>query len=340
MAIAALVLGICGFFFVTPIVGLVLGLVALSSVRRTGQKGKGLAVSGMVLSSLWIALFATLITVAIIVTPDPAQRDANGNVVKAGAVPVFKLHPKDCFTLPAGALGSSNNDTRTLKVVPCSTPHDSEAFAYFDATESSFPGVDGLRTDGVSQCVKKLDGYLPDPASLPSGSRVQFIYPNKDAWGQGERRVTCFLQFPSATMTQSVQRDLSSYNADQVRFLNAVNPLAEAVSELNALPDSADLSTLQMSAGAISNAAQAEVTALTAQPWPSDVQPMVDALVAKQGQVAHLWARAAGDDDESTFEDDAHQANAAFDMKDMQAIRSALGFTTIAGGAGGGQAAA
>ena len=64
MAIAALVLGICGFFFITPIIGLVLGLVSLSTIKKSGQRGKGLAVSGVVLSSLWIALFAVLITVS------------------------------------------------------------------------------------------------------------------------------------------------------------------------------------------------------------------------------------------------------------------------------------
>ena len=56
MAIASLVLGICGFLCVTPFVGLSLGLAALSRIKRTGQPGKGMAIAGIILSSAWIAL--------------------------------------------------------------------------------------------------------------------------------------------------------------------------------------------------------------------------------------------------------------------------------------------
>jgi hypothetical protein len=60
MAIASLVLGICGFFCVTPFVGLGLGIAALSRTSKTGQAGRGLAIAGIILSSLWIALFVLL----------------------------------------------------------------------------------------------------------------------------------------------------------------------------------------------------------------------------------------------------------------------------------------
>jgi hypothetical protein len=118
MAIAALVLGICGFFVVTPIVGLALGIVALTTVRKSGQRGKGLAISGIVLSSLWIVLFGTVIVVAAANVPSPVQRNAAGDVVKPGSVPIFGLHPQDCFTVPAGLIGSTDSHVRTLSVVP------------------------------------------------------------------------------------------------------------------------------------------------------------------------------------------------------------------------------
>lgn len=61
MAIASLVLGICGLFCVTPLVGLPLGLAALSKIKQTGQSGRGLAIAGIVLSSVWIALFVVIV---------------------------------------------------------------------------------------------------------------------------------------------------------------------------------------------------------------------------------------------------------------------------------------
>lgn len=59
MAIASLVLGLVGFCGVTAIMGMILGLVATIRIGKSnGQlKGKGLAISGMILSSLMFLVF-------------------------------------------------------------------------------------------------------------------------------------------------------------------------------------------------------------------------------------------------------------------------------------------
>jgi hypothetical protein len=336
LAIAAFVLGICGFFLVTPIIGLIFGIVSLAAVRRTGQKGKGLAVSGIVLSSAWIAVFAVLFTVAIIDTPDSARRDADGTVVSPGAVSVFDLHPKDCFTLPPGAAGSNDKGARTLTVVPCATAHDSEAFGSFLAAESSFPGVDALSAESTSQCTQQLSSFVPDPVTLPAGTQLQFIYPNQLAWDSGERRVTCFVQFSAATMTHSVYRDPATYNADQLRFLNAVGPLSAAIGRLVVTPESADISVFQQRANDIVSAAQTEVSVLTEAPWPSSVQPAIDALVANHTKAAGVWGQVAGNTDVTSFIDGARKAEATFNAGDMVTARTALGLTTPAQDVSGG----
>ena len=61
MAIASLVLGICGFFCVTPIIGLGLGIAALAQTSKTRQAGRGMAIAGIILSVAWILLAALLI---------------------------------------------------------------------------------------------------------------------------------------------------------------------------------------------------------------------------------------------------------------------------------------
>jgi hypothetical protein len=65
MAIASLVLGICGFVVcgIAGIVGLILGIVGLSSIRKSaGQlKGEGLAIAGIAVSSVSIVLIPFLI---------------------------------------------------------------------------------------------------------------------------------------------------------------------------------------------------------------------------------------------------------------------------------------
>lgn len=61
MAIASLILGICGFFCITPLIGLGLGIGALVQTSKTRQAGKGLAIAGIILSTAWILLAALLI---------------------------------------------------------------------------------------------------------------------------------------------------------------------------------------------------------------------------------------------------------------------------------------
>jgi len=62
MAIASLVLGICGFFCVTPLIGLGLGIAALAQISKTRQPGRGMAIAGIILSVAWILLATLLLT--------------------------------------------------------------------------------------------------------------------------------------------------------------------------------------------------------------------------------------------------------------------------------------
>jgi uncharacterized membrane protein len=55
-SIAALV---CSFFsIIGGILGIIFGCVALSQIRRQGQRGRGMAIAGIVIGSCWIVLIA------------------------------------------------------------------------------------------------------------------------------------------------------------------------------------------------------------------------------------------------------------------------------------------
>jgi hypothetical protein len=62
MAIAAMVCGICGFLCLLPgLVGIILGIVSLPQIKRTQQSGRGMAITGIVVGSLWILAFILLL---------------------------------------------------------------------------------------------------------------------------------------------------------------------------------------------------------------------------------------------------------------------------------------
>lgn len=64
-------LSIAGFVlaFVANIVGLVVSIIALVQIRRSGERGRGLAIAGIVVGGFWIALFGTALVIrALVVT--------------------------------------------------------------------------------------------------------------------------------------------------------------------------------------------------------------------------------------------------------------------------------
>ena len=58
MSIASLV---CAFLF-APL-GIVFGHISLSQIKRTGEDGRGLAIAGLIISYVWLALIAVVVAV-------------------------------------------------------------------------------------------------------------------------------------------------------------------------------------------------------------------------------------------------------------------------------------
>ncbi|MSZ76883.1 MAG: DUF4190 domain-containing protein [Actinobacteria bacterium] len=56
-AIASMILGIIG----VALLGLIFGLVALSRIAKTGEAGRGMAITGIVTSIAWMLLSAVLV---------------------------------------------------------------------------------------------------------------------------------------------------------------------------------------------------------------------------------------------------------------------------------------
>lgn len=53
-ALAALIFGVVGPCALFALLGIVLGIIALAQIRRSRQKGTGLAIAGIILGFVWI----------------------------------------------------------------------------------------------------------------------------------------------------------------------------------------------------------------------------------------------------------------------------------------------
>lgn len=73
LAIASLVLGVLWIYWIGSILALVFGYVARRQIRQSGQDGGGLAIAGIVLGWVGIAVLAVLIVVLIGVANSPTS---------------------------------------------------------------------------------------------------------------------------------------------------------------------------------------------------------------------------------------------------------------------------
>lgn len=180
LAIASLVtsfFGLCG-----GVLGAIFGLVALSQIRRTGQKVKGLAIAGLSISGAWVLLIAVAVVVAILTDAD---RDSSGNVTREGSVSVNELRTGDCL--------KSVQESSMLTSVPavrCSQMHQGEVFGEFDLSGSPYPGETEIDRKAQDECQAKLTSYASEK-NLDLVEDLYYLYPRESDWRRGSRTVTC-----------------------------------------------------------------------------------------------------------------------------------------------------
>ena len=64
LAIASMVLGIVWVYWIGSILAVIFGHVALANIKKTGQQGRGMAIAGLVLGYVGLALLGLVILVA------------------------------------------------------------------------------------------------------------------------------------------------------------------------------------------------------------------------------------------------------------------------------------
>jgi hypothetical protein len=293
VAIASLVLGI---LCLVPGVGLVLGLIALSRIRRTGERGRGMAVAGVALSSVGLVLWVAGIAGGAAFDAWGGFKDAardNGSA--------YSLTKGECFNAPNGSLEGVAYD---VDKVPCAGRHDGEVFAAFKMTGSAgYPG-DGKVTDAAdARCYALRYGYAMDAWAVPDDVDVYYLTPTRQSWKLGDREVTCLFgnTDEKAGLKGSLRNDGRNLDAEQVAYLEAVNVENAALDRQPVDSPDDDLAGRRAWAGQMSAALIREAGMLREHPWPAGAKTPV-AKVAKEVEARQKeWARAAKAGDANGF---------------------------------------
>lgn len=176
-AIASLTFGIIGGI----LFGVIFGIIALVQIRRRGQKGRGLAIAGLVLSGLWAIILGVG---AALVIMDEADRDPSGEITREGSVPATSMQVGDCLENLEEASAISS-----LPAVPCSEPHEGEVFGLFDLPTGDYPDQASMESQASTRCSELLRAYSAAAFDDPSVG-LFYLYPLESGWPD-DREVVC-----------------------------------------------------------------------------------------------------------------------------------------------------
>ncbi|MEU4873760.1 DUF4190 domain-containing protein [Streptomyces sp. NPDC021608] len=336
LAVAALVLGILCFL---PAVGLVLGAVALTQIRKRGERGKGMAVAGAILSSVGLALW--VLALATGGASDFWQGFKDGASARSG----FSLAKGDCFDMPGDTFDEEVYD---VDEVPCSGEHDAEVFATVPLSGSGFPGDDRVAREADDTCFRLQDAYAMDPWALTDDVDVYYLTPTPQSWRAGDREITCVFGpvDDKGALTGSLRADETTLDADQLAFLKAMAAVDEVLGQEPESSAGEDPAAERTWAGEAGEATERQAAALGARTWSAKAGGPVAALAKDLRTASREWAAAAKATDADGFSAHYERAYGYVDGRSTVTAREALGLATTppaydegsdsgAGGAGG-----
>jgi hypothetical protein len=201
LSIIALVLGV-----VVPVAGIVTGAIALSQIKRSGEKGRGLAIGGIAAGGVLTLFIATLLIGSLIFglfvstagSADPYAPPEEGGV----SVAPDEQAPFDPSALVVGACldDLAGGFVTSGNIIDCAQPHSYEAFGGFDVPGTDYPGDDAIETAAIDGCEAAYTGYV-GVSYQDSRLDYYFVGPTEQTWQVGDREIFCLLYDPQAELT-------------------------------------------------------------------------------------------------------------------------------------------
>jgi hypothetical protein len=194
VSVAALILGLLGFTGLW-VFGIICGIIG---IRRTGpdsvQRGRGLAVAGLILSGVWALLWVLGIAAIVAFSHSSAGHQVS-DVVHGKRALVLALSRGDCYEYAQSASDASTYGVFTnVRRQNCGGPHDAEVIVADDIDATIYPGSQSLVDDARARCAS---AYQAVRQSHPDAGLTLLVHvPSEFAWqasGQdaGTARIVC-----------------------------------------------------------------------------------------------------------------------------------------------------
>ncbi|WP_351226207.1 DUF4190 domain-containing protein [Streptomyces sp. NPDC002133] len=321
-AIGSLVTGIVCCL---PPLGLVLGVIALVQIRKKGQDGRGLAISGTVLS----VISTMLMTVAFATGGAGAAWDGFRGAANesASSRSTLDLRTGQCFDIPGEVL--EEDEVASVEIVPCTVPHDAEVSGTHTLDMDDWPGEPSIDDLAATTCEDIDNAYALDWWAIPENAETYYYIPSKGSWWLGDRTITCTFGAMDGKLHASVRNDSTTLGPAQLAYLESEEAAGEQMfhepqEAFGDRPAANRQWARQVSRGL---AAQAHV--LHGVAWPGTARKAAESRAKEFEAASGHWARAAGAEDENAFWEHRFRAEESLRLTTETAVRDALGLTIV-----------
>jgi Septum formation len=136
---------------------------------------------------------------AVALTAAACSDDDGGDPDGLSAEPFrLGLEVGECFDRPA------DPDVTSVSAVPCRQAHDLEVIAVFTLDAGEYPGRPAVAQAAGEGCQERFADYVGTDHDSSGLVLVPYV-PDRLAWEQGEREVTCAVSRPDGQLEGTVQ---------------------------------------------------------------------------------------------------------------------------------------
>ncbi|MCX4527854.1 MULTISPECIES: DUF4190 domain-containing protein [unclassified Streptomyces] len=345
-ALGSLLVGLLCF----PPLGIVFAIVALVQIGKKRERGKALAIVGLVVSGV-----LTLGMGAVVVAGQygdavfgrlgaaRSSGEAEGELTA-----IDDMRTGDCFNVPDGDM---YDDSSYVYAIGCAQVHDGEVTSSTVLHGTAYPGSEQLRKTATDTCWTSMDEYAMDTWALPGHAEMFHFSPSAASWRQGDRRLVCVIGTPDEEQRGSLRKDAGMLTQEQVDFLRVMNAADQALGREPEEEPDRDMDAHRRWAREVEGALGGQVRVLEGAKGRPGVGGPAGARLKELAAARREWRTAAGATRPAEFDVARRRAGAALSLDAEKALRGAYGLSTTVpdwatenpsdgpGGAGGGPSA-
>lgn len=166
--------------------------MALSRIKGgSGERGKEMAVAGIVLSIIATLLWVGIAVVAIFASDNTSSWETYDSVTDARSATSFwgqSSEPEEgeCVVNAQEATYSE------LTVVDCERPHDGETAGSATIADGPYPGDAAIERVAESKCKEVFADYVGTSWNMSSYTYT-YYFPSEETWADGDRSAVCIV---------------------------------------------------------------------------------------------------------------------------------------------------